>query len=71
MRGDQLGPLHGLPIAIKDSQMTGGVRTTQGSLLFNDRVPDNDAAVVERVKQAGGNPAGQDQPSRVRAGWDL
>ena len=53
MRGDQLGPLHGLPIAIKDSQMTGGVRTTQGSLLFKDRVPDNDAAVVERVKQAG------------------
>ena len=59
MRGDQLGPLHGLPIAIKDSQMTGGVRTTQGSLLFKDRVPDNDAAVVERVKGAGAIPLGK------------
>ena len=53
MRGDPVGPLHGLPIAIKDTQMTGGVRTTQGSLLFKDRVPDRDAAVVERVKAAG------------------
>ena len=53
MRGEPVGPLHGLPIAIKDTQMTGGVRTTQGSLLFKDRVPDRDAAVVERVKAAG------------------
>ena len=59
MRGDQLGPLHGLPIAIKDSQMTGGVRTTLGSLLFKDRVPENDCAVVERVKQAGAIPLGK------------
>ena len=68
MRGDQLGPLHGLPIAIKDSQMTGGVRTTQGSLLFKDRVPDNDAAVVERVK---GRP-GQfrwARPTSLNSGW--
>ncbi len=53
IRGDELGPLHGLPIAIKDTQMTAGVRTTSGSLLFEDRVPEKDAAVVERVLGAG------------------
>ena len=59
MRGEPLGPLHGLPIAIKDSQMTGGVRTTLGSLLFKDHVPENDCAVVERVKEAGAIPLGK------------
>ena len=53
VRGDELGPLHGLPISIKDSQMTKGVRTTTGSLVFKDRFPKRDAAVVERVKAAG------------------
>jgi aspartyl-tRNA(Asn)/glutamyl-tRNA(Gln) amidotransferase subunit A len=53
MRGEVLGPLHGLPISIKDTQMTKGVRTTGGSLVFKDRIPDRDAAVVERVKKAG------------------
>ena len=53
MRGDKLGPLHGLPISIKDTQMTKGVPTTTGSLLFKDRIPEKDAAVVERVKNAG------------------
>ena len=53
MRSDDLGPLHGLPIAIKDSQMTAGVTTTSGSLLFKDRVPDRSAAIVERVLEAG------------------
>ena len=59
MRDEPLGPLHGLPIAIKDSQMTGGVRTTLGSLLFKDHVPENDCAVVERVKEAGAIPLGK------------
>jgi len=53
MRGDELGALHGLPIAIKDTQATKGVRTTVGSLVFKDRVPDDDATVVARIKQAG------------------
>ena len=53
IRGDELGPLHGLPISIKDTQMTKGVRTTLGSLVFKDRVPERDAAVVERVRDAG------------------
>ena len=53
IRGEDLGALHGLPISIKDTQMTKGVRTTQGSLLFKDRIPERDAAVVERVREAG------------------
>ena len=53
VRGDELGVLHGLPISIKDTQMTKGVRTTQGSLVFKDRIPEKDAAVAERVRHAG------------------
>ena len=53
-RGDELGPLHGIPISIKDLELTNGVRTTMGSAIFRDRVPDMDSIVVERVKAAGG-----------------
>ena len=53
VRGDQLGPLHGIPISIKDLEMTAGIRTTSGSLVFKDRVPHVDSAVVERVRAAG------------------
>lgn len=51
--GEATGPLHGLPVSIKDTQMTRGIRTTLGSLVFKDRIPDRDAAVVERVRAAG------------------
>ncbi|MGQ4809425.1 Acylamidase [Candidatus Entotheonellaceae bacterium PAL068K] len=53
VRGDQLGPLHGVPISIKDLQMTRGIQTTSGSLAYQDRVPEVDSAVVERVRQSG------------------
>ncbi len=53
MRGDALPPLHGVPISIKDLEMTQGIRTTSGSLVFQDRIPDEDSIVVERVRQAG------------------
>ena len=53
MRGDSLGPLHGIPVAVKDEAWTAGVRTTAGSRLFEDFVPDRDAAVIERLKAAG------------------
>ena len=52
-RGDDLGPLHGLPISIKDLEMTEGVRTTSGSLVYANRVGAYDSVVVERVKRAG------------------
>jgi aspartyl-tRNA(Asn)/glutamyl-tRNA(Gln) amidotransferase subunit A len=52
-RGLWRGPLHGIPVALKDSIDTAGVRTTGGSALFQHRVPREDAAVVERLKNAG------------------
>ena len=51
--GDPLGPLHGVPIAIKDLDDVEGVRTTSGSLLFEDRVADSDSPYVARLKAAG------------------
>src|SRR6202521_3548979 len=51
--GAQLGPLHGLPIGIKDTTLTAGIRTTFGSPLFKDHVPQVDAEVVRRLKAAG------------------
>ncbi len=54
MRGDDLGPIHGLPIPIKDNQMTAGIRTTSGSIIFKDHVPKNNAAFLERILDAGG-----------------
>ena len=52
-RGKRLGPLHGIPIAVKDNIDTAGVRTTAASELFRDRVPQEDAEVVRRLKDAG------------------
>jgi amidase len=53
MRGEATGPLHGLPIGIKDITPTAGIRTTFGSPLFKDHVPDEDAEAVRRLKAAG------------------
>ncbi len=52
-KGKLLGPLHGLPVAVKDLTETMGIRTTYGSPLYRDFVPDHDALVVERMKHAG------------------
>jgi aspartyl-tRNA(Asn)/glutamyl-tRNA(Gln) amidotransferase subunit A len=52
-RGEGRGPLHGIPVAVKDLFYTKGVRTTGGSKLFEDFVPDHDAAVVESLRAGG------------------
>src|SRR6201993_5574883 len=52
-RGDWRGPLHGVPVALKDNIDTAGTRTTAASALFEDRVPSADAPVVTRLKDAG------------------
>src|SRR5690348_1618412 len=52
-RGEAAGPLHGLPVAHKDLQDTRGIRTTYGSPIYRDHVPDRDSLVVERLRQAG------------------
>jgi aspartyl-tRNA(Asn)/glutamyl-tRNA(Gln) amidotransferase subunit A len=53
MAGYHLGPLHGIPVALKDLYATRGTATTFGSRLFADWVPDFDAAAVERLKGVG------------------
>ncbi|HXC31990.1 MAG TPA: amidase [Verrucomicrobiae bacterium] len=53
MHGNWRGPLHGVPIALKDLFDTAGVRTTAGSGVFKDRIPTEDAEVVRRLKAAG------------------
>jgi aspartyl-tRNA(Asn)/glutamyl-tRNA(Gln) amidotransferase subunit A len=52
-RGPRRGPLHGIPIALKDNIDTAGVKTTAASGVFKDRVPADDADVVVRLKKAG------------------
>ena len=52
-RGRWRGPLHGIPIALKDNIDTAGVRTTGASQLFENRVPETDAEVARRLKNAG------------------
>src|SRR5882672_5268706 len=49
----KLGPLHGVPVAIKDLTPTAGIRTTFGSTLFRDHVPVEDAEIVRKLKAAG------------------
>lgn len=51
--GEEVGPLAGLPVGIKDVTQVGGVRTTFGSPLFSDHVPEDDALVVRRLRAAG------------------
>jgi aspartyl-tRNA(Asn)/glutamyl-tRNA(Gln) amidotransferase subunit A len=53
MRGDPLGPLHGVPVSVKDLVNTAGVRTTFGSHVFETNVPAADAVSVARLKAAG------------------
>ncbi|MCY3834146.1 MAG: amidase [Chloroflexi bacterium] len=52
-RGDDLGVLHGLPIAHKDAFETKGIRTTWGSPVFSDHVPEADDLIIARLKAAG------------------
>src|ERR1700722_10899497 len=52
-RGAWRGPLHGIPVAVKDLIDTAGVRTTAASSLFKDHIPSEDAEVVRRLKAAG------------------
>jgi len=53
MTGESLGPLHGVPVSVKDLVFTRRVLTTGGSRLFADHVPEEDAVCVERLKGAG------------------
>jgi aspartyl-tRNA(Asn)/glutamyl-tRNA(Gln) amidotransferase subunit A len=58
-RGIDRGPLHGIPVAHKDNICTRGVRTTSGSKIFADFVPDHDATIVSQLNDAGANTIGK------------
>ncbi|MDQ7908025.1 amidase [Phytohabitans sp. ZYX-F-186] len=63
------GPLYGLPVAVKDQYLTRGLRTTGGSALYRDRVPDEDAACVERIRAAGGIVLGKTNTPEFGLHW--
>ena len=52
-RGEYLGPMHGVPVAVKDQLWTAGIRTTAGSRFLADFVPDKDATVITKLQEAG------------------
>ena len=68
LRGDPVGPLHGLPVAHKDLTPTKGIRTTFGSTVFKDFVPDNDALIVKRLRAAGAITIGKTNTPEFGAG---
>ena len=67
-RGEELGPLAGLPVAHKDLALTRGIRTTLGSPIFADFVPQEDALIVERLKRAGAITVGKTNTPEFGAG---
>jgi amidase len=66
--GEPVGPLHGLPVAHKDTHATGGMRTTWGSPLHADTVPAHDELVVARLKAAGAIRVGKTNVPEFAAG---
>lgn len=67
-RGEALGPLHGLPIAVKDLHRTAGLKTTLGSPIFAEEVPDADDLIVERHRAAGAIVIGKTNTPEFGAG---
>jgi len=67
-RGAPIGPLHGLPIAHKDLQETNGIRTTYGSPIYKDQVPDFDTLLVQRLREAGAIALGKTNTPEFGAG---
>lgn len=67
-RGKEVGPLHGLPVAHKDLVPTKGVRTTYGSSVYSNHVPDADALIVERLRKAGAITVGKTNTPEFGAG---
>ncbi len=63
-----LGPLHGLPVAVKDLQDTAGIRTTYGSRAFADHVPEADSLLVSRLRTAGAILVGKTNTPEFGAG---
>jgi amidase len=67
-RSSRLGPLHGVPVSIKDLTPTKGIRTTWGSKIYEHHVPTEDGLVVERLKAAGAIVVGKTNTPEFGAG---
>src|ERR671937_302879 len=67
-QGRTLGPLHGLPVAHKDLLLTKGIRTTFGSPIFADFIPEEDSLIVERLRAAGAIAVGKTNTPEFGAG---
>jgi len=67
-RGEDVGPLFGLPVAHKDLVPTRGLRTTWGSPIYKDHVPEHDGLIVERIKAAGAITIGKTNTPEFGAG---
>jgi amidase len=67
-KGRKLGPLHGVPVTIKDLTHTKGIRTTWGSKIFEHHVPTEDSLIVERLKAAGAIVLGKTNTPEFGAG---
>lgn len=68
-RGEYRGPLHGVPLSLKDCFFTKGLRTTAASRIYERWVPDHDAAVVERLRDAGAVLLGKANMYELATGW--
>lgn len=68
VRGDTVGPLHGLPYAVKDTHAVAGWRTTYGSPVMADHVPEQDDLIVERARAAGAVIVGKSNVPEFAAG---
>ena len=67
-RGESRGPMHGVPVGVKDQFFTRGIRTTAGSTILADYVPDEDATVISNLKKAGAILLGKLNMSEFAAG---
>lgn len=66
--GAAVGPLHGVPMTHKDNHLTAGLRTTFGSPILSDNVPEEDGLIIRRLKQAGVNTTGKSNVPEFAAG---
>ncbi|MDI6756214.1 MAG: amidase family protein, partial [Thermodesulfobacteriota bacterium] len=68
LRGGEIGPLHGVPVSVKDLTLTEGIRTTFGSKIFEHYIPEEDALIVKRLKAAGAIVLGKTNTPEFGAG---